>query len=488
MGNAKSKNQNSDDSDLDYSDWSDDESYYSDDEREISDSPSDTEVVVTGTGANIRMSRVSKPIINQQAPKKSILKQSNPPKDLEKGLSVESIQYKENVVGADDGPEEKLKVQKEIVGLFQSGTKNKTENENKYQDSYVDLDELDHDSENSLQIDPRNVPSNEIHNIAQKARKKPPKMSFLGAAKKVIWSTNWTQDRLDPEHQQLTFMESLKNNIREISLYILFFLSPLLYLSIDMSNSTHFYYSDIMRNLLTQTFNNIDGNSFESMNEMDHWWNYMSPDGPFINAIYWDKWYNNEKLPDWQNNHIFYENRLLGVPRIRQLRVKNGTCQIHPEMNHLNIFNECYSEYSVENQDTEHYFLTEDNPFSALNLTAWKFQSEDDLHGSSHYSALTDKEYDGSGFVQDLSITKQETLRIIDELHTLKWLDRGTRAVFIDFTVYNSNINLFCVVHMLSEFPATGGQVTSAEFRAVKMLNLDDFEHQVLRVFEYFSG
>ena len=26
------------------------------------------------------------------------------------------------------------------------------------------------------------------------------------------------------------------------------------------------------------------------------------------------------------------------------------------------------------------------------------------------------------------------------------WLDRGTRAVFIDFTVYNANINLFCIV------------------------------------------
>jgi hypothetical protein len=26
------------------------------------------------------------------------------------------------------------------------------------------------------------------------------------------------------------------------------------------------------------------------------------------------------------------------------------------------------------------------------------------------------------------------------------WLDRGTRAVFIDFSVYNANINLFCII------------------------------------------
>ena len=36
------------------------------------------------------------------------------------------------------------------------------------------------------------------------------------------------------------------------------------------------------------------------------------------------------------------------------------------------------------------------------------------------------------------------------------WIDEGTRAVMIDFTVYNANINLFCVVTLLFEFPPTG--------------------------------
>ena len=26
------------------------------------------------------------------------------------------------------------------------------------------------------------------------------------------------------------------------------------------------------------------------------------------------------------------------------------------------------------------------------------------------------------------------------------WIGRGTRAIFIDFTVYNANINLFCII------------------------------------------
>ena len=54
--------------------------------------------------------------------------------------------------------------------------------------------------------------------------------------------------------------------------------------------------------------------------------------------------------------------------------------------------------------------------------------------------------YGGGGFVPDLATTKEESASIISFLQENNWLDRGTRAVFLDFTVYNANINLFCQV------------------------------------------
>ena len=36
------------------------------------------------------------------------------------------------------------------------------------------------------------------------------------------------------------------------------------------------------------------------------------------------------------------------------------------------------------------------------------------------------------------------------------WVGKATRAVFVDFTVYNPNVNLFCVIQIVFEFPATG--------------------------------
>lgn len=74
----------------------------------------------------------------------------------------------------------------------------------------------------------------------------------------------------------------------------------------------------------------------------------------------------------------------------------------------------------------------------------WVYQSEGELNGSSYTGRLST--YGGGGFVLDLTSTKTQSLHIIEDLRSNLWLDRGTRAVFIDFTVYNANINLFCVV------------------------------------------
>lgn len=54
--------------------------------------------------------------------------------------------------------------------------------------------------------------------------------------------------------------------------------------------------------------------------------------------------------------------------------------------------------------------------------------------------------YSGAGYYLDLSRRREETAAQIASLKKNVWLDRGTRAIFIDFSVYNANINLFCVI------------------------------------------
>ena len=74
----------------------------------------------------------------------------------------------------------------------------------------------------------------------------------------------------------------------------------------------------------------------------------------------------------------------------------------------------------------------------------WYYQSEKQLKGSSHQGYMNN--YGGGGFVAPFSKDYATTMAILEELKANLWIDRGTRAVFLDFTVYNANLNLFCQV------------------------------------------
>ena len=80
--------------------------------------------------------------------------------------------------------------------------------------------------------------------------------------------------------------------------------------------------------------------------------------------------------------------------------------------------------------------------------------------------------YGGGGYVQVLDAEykiAEEQLKILKQN---LWLDRGTRVVFLDLTVYNGNINLFCQIKLTVEFPASGGTVASKSFSTVKLIRV----------------
>ena len=43
-----------------------------------------------------------------------------------------------------------------------------------------------------------------------------------------------------------------------------------------------------------------------------------------VDGLYWETWYNNQSVSQDELGYIFYENKLLGVPRMRQLKVNQG--------------------------------------------------------------------------------------------------------------------------------------------------------------------
>lgn len=74
----------------------------------------------------------------------------------------------------------------------------------------------------------------------------------------------------------------------------------------------------------------------------------------------------------------------------------------------------------------------------------WVYRTKKELDGSTHQGLMNS--YGGGGFAVELSSNKEETLIMLQDLFDNLWIDRGTRAVFFDLTIYNANINLFCQV------------------------------------------
>ena len=76
----------------------------------------------------------------------------------------------------------------------------------------------------------------------------------------------------------------------------------------------------------------------------------------------------------------------------------------------------------------------------------WIYTTEKELNSTGYFSLFT--QYHDGGFYQDLSRNKSTSVDLINSLFQNSWITLGTRVVFIDFTLYNPNINLFSVIKL----------------------------------------
>ncbi|XP_030628303.1 polycystic kidney disease 2-like 1 protein [Chanos chanos] len=272
--------------------------------------------------------------------------------------------------------------------------------------------------------------------------------SYLLRGIKGLWGTTLTEDT--KENRELF----VRTTLRELVVYIVFLVDVCL-LTYGMTSSCAYYYTKVMTDLFVNTPSE-SGVSFQSITNIDDFWTYAQ--GPLLDGLYWTKWYNNQSLENGNQSFIYYENMLLGVPRIRQLKIRNDSCRVHRDFQEQ--ISECFDVYTDKKEDR--------NPFGLINGTAWQYHTEREIKGSSHWGVLAT--YSGGGYYQDLAKTAEESAALLTTLWESLWLDHGTRAVFIDFSTYNANINLFCVIRLVVEFPATGGAMSSYQIRTVKLI------------------
>ena len=123
---------------------------------------------------------------------------------------------------------------------------------------------------------------------------------------------------------------------------------------------------------------------------------------------------------------------------------------------------DCLKKYSESTEDSADYCIGWSNvpchkkeDAYYLSSSAWKYTSAFDIWGlpiSGVYST-----YGGGGYIAELSVNSDVSHLIAQEMYDNLWIDRRTRAIFFEFTLYCLNSNIFVYSVFLIEFPETGG-------------------------------
>lgn len=203
--------------------------------------------------------------------------------------------------------------------------------------------------------------------------------------------------------------------------------------------------------------------NFRDLTSIDEFWE-------FADIIFLEELNDRQMYRDFSN--IMNENILLGTVRLRQLRVRNDSCTVPGIFK--NLFSDCYDFYSSSSQDQRSFGLKAG--------TAWTYHTSQELDGFFTWAKF--QFYPGSGYFQELTESCEKNRLILQNLHENGWINRGTRAVFIEFTIYNPNINVFCVTKFIVEVLPTGGLITSTNYQIFNVINLSSAADCILLMFE----
>jgi hypothetical protein len=162
--------------------------------------------------------------------------------------------------------------------------------------------------------------------------------------------------------------------------------------------------------------------NFLEITSINEFWEFS--DSILLRAIIYDE--------NSGNMRILNENFVIGTLRLRQLKVRNDSCKIDKTFAHL--YKECFGEYSSENEDHAKYGYG----------TALNFASSDQIDGFWTFGKF--HFYSGGGYYQDLQFSRDKNRLMLNNLYSSGWINKGTRAVFVEFTIYNENIKSFCSV------------------------------------------
>ncbi|XP_068216780.1 polycystin-1-like protein 2 [Palaemon carinicauda] len=221
------------------------------------------------------------------------------------------------------------------------------------------------------------------------------------------------------------------------------------------------------RFILASLEENVGSNLYTVQNQslFYHWMKTV-----VVNEIIMQENYNN-KFNDINDNRLLLNDRvslLLGYTTLRQIRIKNRTCRL-PKIIKTYITKDCRSKSSVIDEEDEDFGVgwkpladgvkakEEYTHKGSLELDGMPFWGKIDV-------------YSGSGYQVKLIGGKDAVIQKLNELEANHWIDRRTRAVFVEFSIYNAQVNLFAAIRVCLEQGPEGALHPYVKINTMKLL------------------
>lgn len=166
-------------------------------------------------------------------------------------------------------------------------------------------------------------------------------------------------------------------------------------------------------------------------------------------SIYFMPDYTVEKLMKIGGNEA-HSNRLYGTVRMRMVKTQSDQdCKVADSF--ASSIPQCYGAYTVEFEDKESY-----GPINSIGDAEFDYTK---VEGQTVCGSLSC--YGPGGFVQALTSNYNESYTMLQYIENSGWISQGTRAVFVDFTVYNFNSGYYAVCSILFEVAPSGRWVNT---------------------------
>lgn len=151
------------------------------------------------------------------------------------------------------------------------------------------------------------------------------------------------------------------------------------------------------------------------------------------------------------------------------------------------MITKCRSSYSTDIEDNKNYGpeWTTYNSSISDTTTPWTYNTALQLTG---FPFIGNTEtYSGGGYVLTMSHIYYKALKQIRKAKKEAWADVFTRAIFVEFNLYNPSSNLFTACTVLMEVLPTGGFIMRNEFLTYRLYRyVGDFQIFILAMEVFF--